>query len=66
MIEPGAYADMILVDGNPLENIERIHDYKNIIESSEVRKYTDWIRPDDLPYISIKKAKTALEHFLPN
>ena len=29
VIEEGAYADMILVDGNPLEDLTVIKDYKN-------------------------------------
>ncbi len=41
-IEKGAYADMIIVDGNPLENIKLIEDYKTnfklIMKDGEVWK----------------------------
>ena len=32
MIEEGAYADILLVDGNPLENILILQDYEENID----------------------------------
>jgi imidazolonepropionase-like amidohydrolase len=44
VIEPGAYADMILVDGNPLEDITLLEDYTNnfklIVKDGSVWKNT--------------------------
>jgi imidazolonepropionase-like amidohydrolase len=43
-ITEGAYADLILVDGNPLENIKIIEDYENnlllIIKDGVIYKNT--------------------------
>jgi len=32
IVQAGAYADLLLVDGNPLENITLLHDYENNIK----------------------------------
>ncbi|MCP4401797.1 MAG: amidohydrolase family protein [bacterium] len=44
VIEEGAYADVVLIDGNPLEEITLIEDYKNnmklIIKNGEIWKNT--------------------------
>jgi imidazolonepropionase-like amidohydrolase len=44
VIEEGAYADMVLVDGNPLEDITLLKDYTNnfklIMKDGEVWKNT--------------------------
>ena len=44
VIEEGAYADMIVIEGNPLEDISLIEDYENnmkvIIKNGEVWKNT--------------------------
>ena len=29
VIQPGAYAELIVIDGNPLENIEILNEYKD-------------------------------------
>ena len=44
VIEVGAYADMLLVEGNPLEDVAVLADYKNniklIIKDGEIFKNT--------------------------
>ena len=44
VIEEGAYADMILVEGNPLEDITLIRDYENnfklIVKDGQIWKNT--------------------------
>ena len=44
VIEKGAYADLILIDGNPLENIEILNDYsdkfKVIMKDGKILKNT--------------------------
>ena len=44
MVEEGAYADLIVIDGNPLEDIKVLEDYANnmkvIIRDGKVWKNT--------------------------
>ena len=44
MIEVGAYADMILVEGNPLEDVAVLADYDNsvkvVIKDGDIYKNT--------------------------
>ena len=44
VVEEGAYADLVVVDGNPLENIEVLNEYKEkfklVMKDGEVHKNT--------------------------
>ena len=38
VITPGAYADIIAIDGNPLRNIHLLHDVPFVMKNGEVVK----------------------------
>ena len=43
-IEPGKLADIVLVDGNPLENVENAHKVKKVIANGRVYTVDDLVR----------------------
>lgn len=55
-IEPGKLADIVIVEGNPLENIENAHKVKRVIANGKVFELKDLLRDKTLDAGSVSRA----------
>jgi Tol biopolymer transport system component len=56
-IEPGKLADIVIVEGNPLENIENAHKVKRVIANGRVFELDDLLRDGTIDVSSASQAR---------